>query len=259
MRDRLALQVSLTLRYLVRQPPVLSRWSWLPGGAGLICDLRSEMVKSGGVQTKGLAPYERIKHGILDGTFAPGAMLVEATVAEWCGVSRTPVREALSRLEQDGMVVRTDRGMVVRERTPDEILDLYDTRISLEMTAARFAALRRTQMDEIRLERALAAGEQLDESSPPEELAATNREFHRAVWLASHNQAVVDLLDRVNLHLMRYPMTTLTAPGRWRQAMAEHRELLDAIIAGDQARAETVSEHHFTAARTLRLKLWANE
>jgi DNA-binding GntR family transcriptional regulator len=216
------------------------------------------MAKSRDAQ-QGLTPYERIKHGILDGTFAPGAMLTEMAVAEWCGVSRTPVREALSRLEQDGMVVRTDRGMVVRDRTPDEILDLYDTRISLEVTAARFAALRRTQMDQVRLERAQAAAEELDENAPPEKLAAANREFHRAVWLASHNQAVLDLLDRVNLHLMRYPMTTLTAPGRWPEAMAEHRELLDAIIAGEPARAGSVSERHFTAARTLRLKLWAAE
>jgi DNA-binding GntR family transcriptional regulator len=217
------------------------------------------MAKSRDGQPKGLTPYERIKHGILDGTFAPGAMLIEMAVAEWCGVSRTPVREALSRLEQDGMVVRTDRGMVVRDRTPDEILDLYDTRISLEVTAGRFAALRRTQMDQVRLERALVAAEELGENAPPEDLAAANRVFHRAVWLASHNQAVLDLLDRVNLHLMRYPMTTLTAPGRWPEALAEHRELLDAIIAGDQARAGSVSERHFTAARTLRLKLWAAE
>jgi DNA-binding GntR family transcriptional regulator len=217
------------------------------------------MAKSRDGQPLDLSPYERIKHGILDGTFAPGTMLVEASVAEWCGVSRTPVREALSRLEQDGIVVRTDRGMVVRDRTPDEILDLYDTRISLEVTAARFAAARRTQMDQVRLERAVAAAEELGERAQPEAMAAANREFHRAVWQASHNQAVLDLLDRVNLHLMRYPETTLTAPGRWSQALAEHRELLAAIIAGDAARAAAVSEHHFTAARELRLKLWADE
>jgi DNA-binding GntR family transcriptional regulator len=217
------------------------------------------MAKSRDGQPLDLSPYERIKHGILDGTFAPGTMLVEASVAEWCGVSRTPVREALSRLEQDGIVVRTERGMVVRDRTPDEILDLYDTRISLEVTAARFAAARRTQMDQVRLERAVAVAEELGGDAEPEAMAAANRTFHRAVWQASHNQAVLDLLDRVNLHLMRYPETTLIVPGRWPQALAEHRELLAAIIAGDAAQAAAVSEHHFTAARELRLKLWADK
>lgn len=217
------------------------------------------MAKSNDGRSRDLSAYERIKHGILDGTFEPGSTLIETTVAEWCQVSRTPVREALSRLEHDGLVIRSDKGMTVRERTPDEILDLYDTRISLEVTAARFAAQRRTQMDQIRLERLCAAAEELDESASPVAMSDINRDFHRAVWLASRNQAVIDLLDRVNLHLMRYPMTTLKYPGRWRQALAEHRDLLDAIVQGDQERAMLASERHFTAARTIRLELWAGE
>jgi DNA-binding GntR family transcriptional regulator len=217
------------------------------------------MAKSGEGRSRDLWVYERIKHGILDGTFEPGSTLIETAVAEWCQVSRTPVREALSRLEQDGLVIRNEKGVGVRERTPDEILDLYDTRISLEVTAARFAAQRWTQMDQIRLERLSATAADLPESASPVAMAAANRDFHRAVWVASRNQAVIDLLDRVNLHLMRYPMTTLKYPGRWPQSLVEHRELLDAIVAGDQERAMRASEHHFTAARAIRLELWADE
>src|ERR1700754_1808293 len=82
-------------------------------------------------------PYERLKQAILDGELVPGQQLVEISLAQWCQVSRTPIREALSRLEQDGLALRTDRGLVVRERSPEEILDIYDTRIVLEAMAAR--------------------------------------------------------------------------------------------------------------------------
>src|SRR5882757_42838 len=92
-------------------------------------------------------PYDRIKQAIMDGELLPSEQLVELALAEWCLVSRTPIREALTRLEQDGLVRRTDRGMTVRENSPEEILDLYDTRIVLESRAAFVAAERRTTMD----------------------------------------------------------------------------------------------------------------
>lgn len=201
------------------------------------------------------SPYERIKQAILDGTFEPGFALVESAVAEWCGVSRTPVREALSRLEQDGLVNRTERGMTVRLRTPEEILDIYEVRIDLETTAARMAAIRHTRLDQVRLERLTALAESSDESDG-QALAVRNREFHRGVWLASHNEALIDLLDRLNLHLLRYPITTLTAPQRWEDALREHRELVAAIVARDSKRAEEVAKHHFIVARDIRLSLW---
>jgi DNA-binding GntR family transcriptional regulator len=201
------------------------------------------------------SPYERIKQGILDGTFAPGVALVESTLAEWCGVSRTPIREALSRLERDGVVNKTDRGMTVRERTPEEILDIYEARIALEATAARLAATRYTYIDQIRLERLMTLAEESD-TSQGQLLADRNREFHRGIWQASHNQTLIDLLERLDLHLLRYPVTTLTAPGRWEQALQEHRDLVAAIVSRDPAGAQKVAEDHFTAARDIRLALW---
>ncbi|MGV9995353.1 GntR family transcriptional regulator [Streptomyces sp. NPDC003374] len=202
------------------------------------------------------SPYEKIKQGILDGTFAPGSALVESALAEWCGVSRTPVREALSRLERDGVVNKTDRGMAVRERTPEEILDIYEVRIALEVTAARLAAVRHTRIDQIRLERLMTLLTETSDDAPGDVLAERNREFHRGIWAASHNQTLIDLLDRINLHLLRYPVTTLTTPGRWQQSLREHRELVTAVIARDEARAQKIAGEHFSAARDIRLKLW---
>lgn len=199
--------------------------------------------------------YDQIRAAIVDGTLAPGSPLVESQLAGWVGTSRTPVREAFTRLEQDGLVQRTDRGLVVRERSPEEILDIYEIRITLEGAVTRQAAERHGQLDLVRVERALRICEEAD----PDDGAALqerNRQFHQAIWAASHNEALNDLLTRLDLHLIRYPTTTLTAPGRWDQAMEEHRAMAAAIRARDTERATELAEEHFTHARDIRLSLW---
>ena len=203
-------------------------------------------------------PYERIKHAILSGEFEPGQSLVESALAEWCEVSRTPVREALTRLEQDGLIGRGDRGLVVRESSPEEILDIYETRIVLEATAARFAAERRNQNDLLMLRRMLPRMTKLADADPTAK-AAMNAEFHGLVWRASHNGSLIDLLGRLSMHLGRYPATTLAFPGRWESGNREHQELVDAIDARDGELAAQIASKHFTAARDIRLNLWETD
>lgn len=205
-----------------------------------------------------ISPYQRIKDAILDATLLPGQPLVESALAEWCGVSRTPIREALLRLEQDGMVERGERGLIVRQRSPEQILDIYEARIVLEATVARVAAERHTAFDRMRIERLLeeTASVQTDDGA---HLARINREFHHGVWLASHNDSLLDLLSRLNLHLVRYPATTLAYPGRWEAALIEHRNLVEAILQRKGARAARIAEAHFTAARDIRLALWEQD
>jgi DNA-binding GntR family transcriptional regulator len=200
--------------------------------------------------------YERIKGAILSGDLAPGQQLVETTLATSYGVSRTPVRQALTRLEQDGLIERTHRGLVVRERSPDEILDIYEVRIGLEASAASTAATRRTTMDLIALRRLDEQMGAMDGSDAPA-IAVANREFHQAIWTASHSKPLIDLLTRLNLHLARFTATTLSEPGRWQQARDEHRDILSAIEDRDPERAARVAAHHFETARNLRLAIWA--
>jgi len=201
------------------------------------------------------SPYDMLKNAILHGELEPGQPLIEANLAAWCQVSRTPIREALMRLEQDGLVDRTDRGLVVRDRSPEEIIDLYETRMILEATVGRVAAERRTDHDIRTLRRLLVRGEDT-EVIDPREMVAANKQFHRAVWRASHNESLLDLLERLNLHLARYPETTLAYPGRWKQAWHEHSELMEAIEARDGDRAYEVALRHFKEARDIRLVLF---
>lgn len=194
----------------------------------------------------------------MSGEMLPGAPLVELALAERCGVSRTPVREALLRLEQDGLVTRSDQGLTVRESSPEEILDIYDTRIVLEVRAAAVAAERRNSHDLMAMRR---LSEKFSRCNPeePGALVESNREFHRAIWRASHNDSLVDLLERLNLLLGRYPATTLAFPGRFKTASREHKKLLDAIETRDQEEAAEVAARHFSAARDVRLQLWEGE
>jgi len=202
-----------------------------------------------------ITPYQRLREAIRSGDLRPGQQLVESTLAEWCEVSRTPIREALSKLQHDGLVERSERGLVVRERGPEEVLDLYETRITLEGTAARLAAERRSAHDLMLLRRALTRLDQVTEGDV-DAMVNGNRQFHTAVWRASRNVSLIDLLERLDLHLARYPATTLASPGRWGRSNEQHRLLVDAIEARDSDTAEKVAIEHFTDARDIRLSLF---
>lgn len=202
--------------------------------------------------------YELLKNAILRGELEPGQPLVEASLAAWLNVSRTPIREALTRLEQDGLVHRGDRGLVVRERSQEEIIDIYETRMVLEATVGRVAADRRTDHDLRTLRRILAFGDEVDATDLPT-IVVANQQFHRAVWRASHNESLVDLLERLYLHLARYPETTLAYPNRWNHVRQEHAELVDAIEARDGDSAHEAAQRHFREARDIRLALFEND
>lgn len=201
--------------------------------------------------------YDQLKRAILEGELAPGHPLVETGLAETYGVSRTPIREALHRLQQDDLVERGDRGLCVAERSEEQILEIYEARIALEAAACEAAARRRNDMDLARLHGLLDAAP--GDSPSPAEMARYNRRFHEAVWNASHNGTLIDLLSRLFLHLRRYPSTTLTFPGRWGEALEEHAGLVAAIEARDAEEAGRIGREHMAKARDVRLLMWREE
>lgn len=190
----------------------------------------------------------------MNGEFRPASALVETAVAQAYGVSRTPVREALRRLEQDGIVQRVGRQLMVRVTTPEEVLEIYDCRVVLEGMAAQWAARHRTDYDLALLERSLTLMAQQQDRTPVE-MTRTNQIFHDQLWISSHNSTLCDLLDRLEVHIRRYPEPTVSQPGRWESAMAEHRAILDAIRQRDAQLAGELSSAHMTASRDLRLRM----
>lgn len=203
-------------------------------------------------------PYTRLKEAILSGELAPGAPLVEGALASWLEVSRTPIREALTRLEQDGLLARDRINLLVRERTAGELLDVYDARILLETSAARFATERRTSHDVLVMRRQVRRWDNVDQTNL-DALTAANREFHRTVRTASHNEALEDLLDRLDLQLNQFSAVTLSSPGRWEEAAQYQSSLVDAIEARDAEKAARISTEHFAQARQIRQQIWEEE
>ncbi|HET8615407.1 MAG TPA: GntR family transcriptional regulator [Actinomycetales bacterium] len=199
--------------------------------------------------------YEELRDRIASGDLAPGDHLVETTLAKHHGVSRTPIREALRRLEQDGLVEQFERGLRVRLQDLDEILEVYGVRILLEGAVAASAAERYRESDRLRLHSLL---ERMDNVEPGDvdAMAEANRHFHQAVWAAGHNQTLVDMLNRLSVRVDRYSPSTYSDVGRWPRAAAQHHELYQAIVGRDAEAARTVAGTHMQEARDVRVALW---
>ena len=205
----------------------------------------------------GSSVYDRIRQDILSGDLAPDSSLVETVLAERYGTSRTPIREALLQLRQDGLVERNGRGLSVRHQSPEEILEIYEVRVPLEELAAHLAAIRRTDLDLLRLTR--AHRDMLDLTGAERAARTTaNRAFHRQVWLASHNRTLIDMLERIGEQLHRNPESPLHYHGRWEQVLEDHEALLEAISEQLPDRAQEIWSRHMVAGRSIRLQMYSH-
>lgn len=202
--------------------------------------------------------YVRLKEEILTGILLPGAPLNETDLAERYEVSRTPIREALMRLDHDRVVERQRRGYRVRIVSPEEVLEIYEARSVIEAAAAAAAADRHTPTDRIRLSAANSRYQELEDPDPIARVQA-NVNFHATIWEASHNRAYADVLERLNLQFLRFPNTTLTFPGRWEQSQKEHQELTDAILRRQAGLAGELARLHTEGASTVRVRVWEAE
>jgi DNA-binding GntR family transcriptional regulator len=203
-----------------------------------------------------LALYAQISEDIVQGRLGVNDRLSENALSDRYGVSRTPIREALTRLEQDGMIVRQGAMAKIRLRTPEEINDIYRARTWLERAIAEDAASRRGEIDILRMRSAWEREDTLDpDSSTPLELMIANRAFHRALATAAHNEALSDLQARLTLQVAQLPATTLSSPGRWKEAHDQHRRIIELVEKREEKAAGELAELHIAQARDLRLSL----
>jgi DNA-binding GntR family transcriptional regulator len=201
----------------------------------------------------GADAYEAILAEIEHGRIAPGSRLMEADLAERLSISRTPVREALKRLEAQGLATHEPgRGMVVSLLDHDQLRELYDMREVLEGAAARHAAANASPT-EIALIGESAVKEAKLRGTPADH-AAANRHFHRLIYRASRNRFLARHLGQMQVSLTLLPHTTLAEPGRRKQAATEHRGIAAAIAERDLDRAETLAREHIRHAYAARLR-----
>lgn len=196
--------------------------------------------------------YTLILDAIDSGVYRPGDRLVESELAERFGVSRTPIREALQRLETQSLLARDGRSLIVATLNHSEMAELYAVRSELEGLAARLAARHATKeevqvlRDMIEEDRALLGD--------PAALSRANRRFHKMIHLASHNRFLVQQLDLVYRSMALMATTSLAADGRGDRALDEHDKIVSAIAERDEDAAYQALRSHISVAFVTRLK-----
>ncbi len=202
--------------------------------------------------SSGEAAYSALLDALRAGTFSPGERLREEEVGERLGLSRTPVREALRRLESDGIVEHRPRiGAVIRSLGHTEIVELYEMRMVLERTAAEMAARHGAEAEFNALD---AINDRIEAArDTPARGAAINQDFHRGLYLAGRNRFLLEAARALNNALLLLGPTTYTDPERIDVVVRQHRDIITALREGDAAAAGAAAEAHLKTSLEHRL------
>ncbi len=197
--------------------------------------------------------YALILEAIDSHVYKPGDRLVESELAERFGVSRTPIREALQRLETQSLLTRDGRSLIVASLDHSQLSELYVVRGELEGLAARLAA-RHATPEEIKVLRDMME-EDRALIGDPAALSRANKRFHKQIHLASHNRFLVQQLDLVHRSMALLATTSIAAEGRGDETLKEHEAIVSAIENGDGEAAYKALRDHISEAYVTRLKL----
>ena len=204
-------------------------------------------------EPSGEAAYRALMESIRGGLFRPGDRLREEEVGERLSLSRTPVREALRRLEADGIVEHRPRiGAVIRKLAHSEVVELYEMRMVLERTAAEMAAKHGAEAEFDTLDDLNNAIEQ--ELGNPAKAAAINQEFHHGLYLACRNRFLLEAARALNNSLLLLGPTTFSDKDRIAVVVREHRDIVDAMRQGDAEAAGAAAEAHLQTSLRYRLR-----
>ena len=201
--------------------------------------------------------YGLILEAIDVGIYKPGSRLVESELAERFGVSRTPIREALQRLETQSLLTRDGRSLIVASLDHNQMAELYVVRTELEGLAARLAA-QHASVEEVNVLQQMVDADRMRVSNAAA-LARSNKRFHKQLHLASHNRFLVQQLDLVYRSMALLATTSLAVEGRGPVALDEHQAIVTAISDRDEALAYEAVKQHLSQAFVTRLKHDAGE
>ena len=203
--------------------------------------------------SQGEIAYTKLVAAIRSGVFRPGDRLRETDIAARFSLSRTPIREALRKLEADGIIEHRARiGAVIRSLSHAEVVELYEMRVVLERTAAEMAAKHAVAAEVDALE---AINRDLANAvATPEKAAAINQDFHRGIYQATRNRFLLEAARALNNALMLLGETTLADAERIETVCHQHQDILDAIRAGDVEAAGASAEAHLQTSLRYRLK-----
>ena len=195
--------------------------------------------------------YEEVREAIIDLRLQPGEPLREATMADQLGVSKTPVREALTRLEQEGLVETTSfKGAVVSGYSEDDLREIYELRELLEGAAARAAAASASPATLEQLRDLTLRSRELRDKGELAALADLLGAFDVVVYQQVDNQRIRALIENLQAHLARIGRLTQEIPGRVEASVEEHAAIVEAIAQGDPNEAERLMRRHIRSVLT---------
>lgn len=199
--------------------------------------------------------YEEVRRAIIELKLKPGEPLREATMAEQLGVSKTPVREALARLEQEGLVETTSfKGAVVSAYSATDLVEIYELRELLEGAAARAAATSASEETLARLAAIVAESRELRAKDDLEGLAELLGAFDLVIYDQVTNERIRALIENLKAHLTRIGRLTEEIPGRVKASVEEHAAIVEAISTRDADGAERSMRTHIRSVLTDQLE-----
>lgn len=188
---------------------------------------------------------EAIEEEMATGRLPPGTRLDEMELAARFGVSRTPIREALSLLAGEGLLESGPRrGLVVAQASPYRLIEMFEVMAELESMCARLAARRITEGELAALQERHEACRSAAQQQDPDGYFRANEAFHLALYAASHNAFLTEQVQTLQRRLRPYRWLQLRARNRLRRSFDEHQAIVDALRAGDTERAVTAARNH---------------
>ena len=199
--------------------------------------------------------FASLRNAILDGRFHPGERLVEKNLAQTLSISRTPIREALRKLELEGLVSHEPRrGVVVVGVSQDDAIEIYAIRATLEGLAARLAANRRTDNEVAQLKHLLNSMEESVQSRNFPELVPVHIMFHQSFTAASKCARLCQMISSLWDYVRSFEQSSYSFPARLQSACDEHRKIVDAIERKDEQQAESAAKTHILHAKDVFLE-----
>lgn len=195
---------------------------------------------------------DAIRSAIMNGTLQPRERLMEIQLAEELGVSRTPIREALRKLELEGFIVMVPRkGAYVSDLSFKDIADVFEIRAALEGLAAGLAAERITEDELERLERLLVEKQEAITQDDIDKLVDVDTKFHELMYQASRNVRLSTIISNLREQIQRFRLTSLSYPGRNKLSLEEHKNIVEAIQARDCQLARQLAQEHIENAENV--------
>lgn len=204
-----------------------------------------------GFKTTSLADqiFEKLENDIIQGVYPKGEILTELKLVEQLGVSRTPIREALRRLEQERLIADSGKGSIVLGITEDDLLDIMNIRQRIEGLAAYYAAINMTDEGRQELAHIVDLQEFYFSKGDADHLRRVDDQFHDAICMMSKRTVITDTLIPLHRKTRRYRRISMEDRERTGKTMKEHREIYEAVISGNADLAMELTTKHIENAK----------